>query len=105
MLWSGCTPEIKALKIWKRLHGLDFLSFYVELFAIRAIKANSSNSASTNVWTALQAIRDHLDDWQILDPSNASNVLSEQHTYDEKKKIMAQAKASLEKSDWNQIIW
>ena len=105
VLWSGCTTEIKALKIWKRLHGLDFLSFYVELFAIRAIKANSSNSVSTNVWTALQAIRDHLDDWQILDPANANNIISEQHTYDEKKKIMAQAKASLEKSDWNQIIW
>jgi hypothetical protein len=59
VLWSGWTTEIRALKIWKRLHGLVFLSFYVELFAIRAIKANSSGSVSTNVWTALQAIRDH----------------------------------------------
>ena len=50
------TTEIKALKIWKRLRGLDFLSFYVELFAIRAINSNCSGSVATNVWTALQAI-------------------------------------------------
>jgi hypothetical protein len=29
VLWSGYMMEIRALKIWKRLHGLDFLSFYV----------------------------------------------------------------------------
>jgi hypothetical protein len=90
VLWSGYSTEIKALKIWKRLHGLDFLSFYVELFAIRAISASSSNSVAANVSTALQAIRDHLDDWRILDPANSNNIISEQHTYDEKKKIMTQ---------------
>ena len=105
VLNSGCTKEIRALKIWKRLHGLDFLSFYVELFAIRAISQNPSNSVAANVWTTFQAIRDHLHDWTIIDPANSNNIISEQHTYEEKQKIVAQAKASLGKSDWSQIIW
>lgn len=105
VLWSGHTTEIKALKIWKRLHGLDFLSFYVELFAIRAIKANPSSSVAANVWAALQAIRDHLDDWQIIDPANSNNIISDQHTYEEKTKIMAQAKATLGKKTWGEVIW
>ena len=105
VLYSGRTKEIRALKIWKRLHGLDFLSFYVELFAIRAIAENPSNSVAANVWTTFQAIRDHLHDWCIIDPANSNNIISEQHTYDEKQKIVTQAKASLGKNDWNQIIW
>lgn len=105
VLYSGRTKEIRALKIWKRLHGLEFLSFYVELFAIRAISQNPSSSVSANVWTALQAIRDHLNDWTIIDPANSNNIISEQHTYAEKQAIVAQANSSLGKSDWNQIIW
>lgn len=105
VLWSGRTTEIKVLKIWKRLRGLDFLSFYVELFAIRAIDANPSGSVATNVWTALQAIRDHLDDWQIVDPANTNNIISDQHTYDEKTKIMVAAKTTLEKRTWGEVIW
>jgi hypothetical protein len=57
------------------------------------------------VLTVLQAVRDYLDAWQILDPANTNNVISEQHTADEKKKIMAQAKASLEQKYWEQVIW
>jgi hypothetical protein len=105
VLYSGYTTEIKALKIWKRLHGLDFLSFYLELFAIRALNANHSTSIATNVWTVLQAIRDNLENWQIIDPANTNNIISDQHTADEKKKIVAQAKVSLGKSNWDQVIW
>jgi hypothetical protein len=105
VLWSGYTVEIRALKIWKRLHGLDFLSFYLELFAIRALNENSSNSVATNVSTTLQAIRDNLESWYIVDPANSNNVISAQHTADEKKKIVAQAAKSLAESNWGQVIW
>jgi hypothetical protein len=105
VLWSGCTTEIKVLKIWNRLHGLDFLSFYLELFAIRAIGGNPSNSVATNVWTALQAIRDNLENWCIIDPANSNNVISDQHTADEKKKIVAQSKVALGKATWGEVIW
>jgi len=105
VLYSGYTAEIRALKIWKRLHSLDFLSFYLELFAIRALNASSSNSIATNVWTVLQAIRDNLEHWYIVDPANSNNIISEQHTADEKKKIVAQAKSSFAKTKWEQVIW
>ena len=105
VLWSGYTTEIKALKIWKRLHGLDFLSFYIELFAIRALSGNATGSVAGNVRLVLQAIVDNLDWWQIVDPANSNNIISEQHTADEKKKIAAQASASLAAPNWGQVIW
>jgi hypothetical protein len=75
VLWSGYTTEIKALKIWKRLHGLDFLSFYVELFAIRALNEKNSGSVAENVRIVLKAIAENLDWWQIIDPANTNNII------------------------------
>jgi hypothetical protein len=105
VLWSGYTTEIKALKIWKRLHKLDFLSFYLELFAIRALNENRTNSVAENFRIVLNAIAENLDWWQIVDPANTNNIISEQHTADEKKKIAAQAAKSLAEPYWEQVIW
>jgi hypothetical protein len=105
VLWSGYTTEIKALKIWKRLHGLDFLSFYVELFAIRALKEKNTLSLAENVRIVLKAISENLDWWQIIDPANTNNIISEQHTADEKKRITTQAARSLAEPYWEQVIW
>jgi hypothetical protein len=105
VLYSGFTAEIRALKIWKRLHGLDFLSFYLELFAIRSLNAKNSGSVAQNVLNALNDIAANLNTWQIVDPANTNNIISEQHTADEKRKIMAQAAASAKAANWNQIIW
>lgn len=105
VLWSGYTTEIKAIKIWKRLHGLDFLSFYVELFAIRALNENNSRSVAENIRIVLKAIAENLDWWQIIDPANTNNIISEQHTADEKRMIAAQAAKSLAEPYWEQVIW
>jgi hypothetical protein len=105
VLYSGFTAEIRALKVWKRLHGLDFLSFYLELFAIRSLDAKNSGSVAQNVLNPLNDIAANLNTWQIIDPANTNNIISEQHTADEKKKIMAQAVASAKAANWNQIIW
>ena len=102
---SGLTAEMRALKVWKRLHGLDFLSFYLELFAIRSLNAKNSGSVAQNVLNALNDIAANLNTWQIVDPANTNNIISDQHTADEKKKIMAQAAASAKAANWNQIIW
>ena len=34
---SGRLKEIRAVKIWRMLHGLDFPSLYLELFTIRSL--------------------------------------------------------------------
>lgn len=105
VLHSGRLTEIKALKIWKRLHGLDFLSFYVELFAIRALRENSTRSVAENVRIVLKALAENLESWQILDPANANNVISDQHTAAEKQKVAAKAEKSLSEPYWEQVIW
>lgn len=102
---SGRLAEIKALKIWKRLHGLDFLSFYVELFAIRALNENSTTFVAANVQIVLRAIANNLGQWRIQDPANTNNIISDQHTAAEKAKIAAQAAKSLQVQSWGEIIW
>ena len=68
------------------------------------MNAKTADSVAQNVLNALNEIAANLDTWQIVDPANTNNIISEQHTDDEKKKIMAQAAASA-KANWNQIIW
>jgi hypothetical protein len=44
-LVQGCgqREEIRALKIWRQLHGLDFPSFYLELTVIKALSGQLKN--------------------------------------------------------------
>jgi len=43
---SGRLREIRAVKIWRLLHGLDFPSLHVELFTIQALSGRSFYSLS-----------------------------------------------------------
>jgi hypothetical protein len=73
--------------------------------AIRALNDNNSGSVSQNVLNVLKAIAENLESWQIVDPANSNNIISDQHTADEKKGIAAQAAKSASERYWEQIIW
>lgn len=53
---SGRLREIRAVKIWRMLHGLDFPSLYHELFVIDALSGRSRTSLGDNVLHALRTI-------------------------------------------------
>jgi hypothetical protein len=98
--------EIRALKIWRLCHNLDFPSFYLELTVIDALwgKPKGSNLAA-NVSTCLDYIRDNLETACVIDPANTNNVISDDLTAAEKKKIAGQAGKSRREPYWNQVLW
>ena len=46
---SGRLNEIRAIKIWRKLHGLNFPSFYIELSIIEALKRRLSGRLAINL--------------------------------------------------------
>lgn len=103
---SGRVNEIRALKIWRQRHNLDFPSFYLELTVIDALwgKKKGVNLAA-NVSTCLEYIRDNLETACVIDPANTNNVISDDLTAAEKKRIAEQARESRHEPYWEQVLW
>lgn len=102
---SQRTKEIRAIKIWRNLHRLDFSSFYLELTVLEGLKGRATNALSANVLHALKYISTSLPLARIVDPANTNNVISNDLGASEKKLIANQAAASASQPSWGQIIW
>ncbi len=102
---SGRVREIRAIKIWRTLRGLDFPSFYLELFVIEALKFKPRDQLAANVLAAINAIAGSLAATRIVDPANSNNVVSDDLTAAEKSAISAQARLPAGESHWGRIIW
>lgn len=102
---SGRIFDIKTVKIWRKLRGLDFPSFYLELIVIEALRGKSlSSNPSNNFTDVMSYLANGFVDKTIFDPSNQANEISEELTQDEKKKIKDAAAVTLN-GNWNQAIW
>lgn len=77
---SGRVNEIRAVKIWRNLHSLDFPSFFLELVVLEALKGKSTTNLAENVLSALRYIGNSLPTVRILDPSNTNNLISDDMT-------------------------
>lgn len=102
---SGRIREIRAIKIWRLLRGLDFPSLYLELFTIHALSGQPGNALAGNVLHALRMIGSSLTSTPIEDPANTNNVISDDLTVAEKQKIATEAANSAGRGAWNEIIW
>lgn len=102
---SGRLKEIRALKIWRMLHKLDFPSLYLELFAIDALSGHSRSALADNVLQVLRTIGSSLASTRTVDPANTNNVLSDDLTLAEKQYVAAQAAQSAREQSWGSIIW
>lgn len=102
---SGRTKEIRAIKIWRTLHVLDWPSFYLELFVINALKNQRHGQLSSNVMTILTTIVGSITSTLIVDPANTNNPVSEYLTWAERTRIADQAMRSVSAPNWNQILW
>lgn len=102
---SGRLKEIRALKIWRMLNGLDFPSLYLELFSIDALAGRSRSALAENVLHALRTIGSSLSSTRVVDPSNTNNILSDDLNHAEKLRIATQAAQSARESSWGGIIW
>lgn len=102
---SGRLKEIRAIKIWRLLHGLDFPSLYLELFVINALLGRSRSALAENTLHALRTIGSSLASTRIVDPANTNNVVSDDLTQAEKQRVGAQAAQSAREKYWENIIW
>jgi hypothetical protein len=101
---SGRLNEIRAIKIWRSLHQLNFPSFLLELTVLDTLSGKNKDQPSTNVVTVLQYLRDTFPNSRILDPANSNNIVSDDTSPTEKAAISRAAGQSL-RSNWNEVIW
>lgn len=103
---SGRVSDIRAVKIWRKLHNLDFPSFYLELSVIEALKGKLilGSSPSANFVTVMEYLVNDFDSKTVLDPANSNNIISEDLTSTEKSIIKNAAGAALA-TNWNNVIW
>lgn len=103
---SGRIFDIKAIKVWRKLRGLDFPSFYLELSVIEALKGTGllGSSPSQNFVKVMNYLVNEVEDRKIIDPANQSNEVSDELTVAEKLVIKAAAENTLA-GRWDQAIW
>lgn len=102
---SNRLKEIRAVKIWRMLHKLDFPSLYLEIFLIDALSRHSYSTLAENVLHVLKTVGSSLASTRVIDPANTNNILSDDLTQDEKKNIAAKAAQSAREQYWKSIIW
>lgn len=102
---SRRTEEIRAIKVWRKLNGLEFPSFYLELTVINALKARSVGAVSDNVWEVLRYLSQEFAAARVLDPANTANCVSDDLSAGEKNKIRALALHARAQKHWTEIIW
>ena len=103
---SGRVFDIKAIKIWRKLHGLDFPSFYLELSVIEALKGVSllGFSPTANFVKVMNYLVNDFQNKTIRDPANQNNEVSEELSGVEKSKIIDAAQKTLN-GNWTEAIW
>jgi hypothetical protein len=102
---SGCLDEIRGIKIWQKLNGLEFPSFYLELSVINALRGCRTALLSSNLWKVFEHLAYKFEETQIVDPSNSNNIISDDLTKEEKQAIAGMAYITLLQSSWHNIIW
>jgi hypothetical protein len=99
------TKEIRAIKIWRNLHNLEFPSCFLELAVIEGLKYQPTTTLAQNVWRALTYISQNISTVRIVDPGNTNNVISDDLTFAQKVTLSNAASNALWETYWEQIIW
>jgi hypothetical protein len=99
------TKEIRAIKIWRNLHNLNFPSCFLELAVIEGLKYQPTTTLAQNVWRALTYISQNVTTTRIVDPGNTNNIISDDLTLTQKVALASAASNSLRETQWERIIW
>lgn len=101
---SGQASDIRLLKIWRNLHGLDFPSFYLELTTLEALRSVSDPSLSSRFVKLLTYLSQEFSSARVVDPANTANIVSEDLSVLEKSKVVVAATRALS-SNWSEVLW
>lgn len=107
---SGRLNEIKLLKIWRELNGLDFSSIYLEYLTLNILSGKSKDYSKLgdNFWFILQELSKDVSNpltRRIIDPANSTNILSDLLNSTEKNAIISKAKLAVGQKYWSGIVW
>ncbi|KGK85912.1 hypothetical protein DP73_17660 [Desulfosporosinus sp. HMP52] len=102
---SGRLEEIVLMKVWRKLHNLDFPSIYLELIVIDALTNKNKNQPSKNFLTVLDFLVSSIVEKKVFDPANTNNEISDDLYKYEKEIIAKKAKESRNQKHWEDIIW
>lgn len=100
---AGRISESRILKLWRTQKQLDFPSFYLELTVIDAL-SRLRGTLSQNVWTMLEYFRDQFSNARVVDPANTNNIISDDLTAADKKKVSDAAATTLRAGNWGQVV-
>ena len=101
---SGRQDEIRLVKVWKKLHNLEFPSFPLEVAVIQSLAGHPYGTLANNFPRVLEYVRDKLPDIQLIDPTKPSNILSDELTTAEKALLASTARQHLQ-LQWEQVVW
>lgn len=102
---SGYTDAIVLLKRWRECQQLEFLSFALELAALRGLSEQPAGNLETQLVVALTFFRDQIRSCQLLDPANSNNNLADELTSNERLRIANAAARTLAATTWQEVIW
>lgn len=102
---SGRTEEIRALKLWRDLNGIDFPSMYLELTTLDALHRRPIGDVAANFMHALDHVIAALSNTKIVDPVNSNNIISDMLTATQKQAVVRAAMSVRGQKTWNKIIW
>lgn len=100
---SGLLNEIRALKIWRRLHNLEFPSIYLELATIQAMRGRRRLNVPRNLATIWEWMAKSIETARIVDPANTANIISDDTSTRDKNAIAAKSRWSLA-SNWEDVL-
>lgn len=103
---SGRTEEIRILKRWRTLTGLDFPSFVLELAVLRALHGRRQGDLANNVSASLDWLRDNMRSAQLVDPANTNNLVSDDLSANDRAAIaIAAAAARAQPYFFSNFVW
>lgn len=102
---SGLQTEMRALKLWRRLHGLEFPSFLLELVAIEAMRRQRRRGIATNLLTIWGWMEATIQSALIRDPANSANIVSDDLSQSELDDIDNRARWTLRQPNWEDVLW
>ncbi len=104
VLWSGRTEEIRILKLWRDQLGLHWPSFYLELVVINALHFAPYGELAENVSRVFEFLRDNFLRARFVDPSNSNNIISDDPTATEKRRVQTAGGRARATQYWQDIV-
>jgi hypothetical protein len=102
---SGRTEEIRIIKLWRTLAGLDFASFPLELATLQALHGRRIGDLANNVSAALSWISANIQTARLVDPANTNNVVSDDLTILQRARIAQAASAARAQPNYSNFVW